>query len=158
LHAAFELGNVRSSFLKCGGDVNKHLGTSSNLILTMVLHPDTITAILNNWGAPKYDGSRRVRPWLGAIEELFRIYGIPPIQMTEMAVKCTTGQANPVLTAMFEAKVAEAGAWLWPDFKECVIQIEGEQSTSSVRSLYSPTATDNMRGQYLTFDNLELLC
>ena len=92
------------------------------------LHADTIVAILNNWDAPKYDGSQDVRPWLRAIEELCRIYGIPQTQMTEMAVKCTTGQANPVLTAMFEAKVAEAGVWLWGDFKECVIQIGGGYS------------------------------
>ena len=94
----------------------------------MALHPDTITAILNNWDAPKYDGSQDVRPWLKAIEELCRIYGIPPVQMTEMAVKCTAGQANPILTAMFEANVAEVGVWLWADFKECVIRIEGEYS------------------------------
>ena len=92
----------------------------------MVLHPDTITAILNNWDAPKYDGLQDVRPWLKAIEELCRIYGIPLVQMTEMAVKCTTGQANPVLTAMFEAKVTEAGVWGWAEFKECVTLIEGE--------------------------------
>lgn len=92
----------------------------------MPLHPDTITAILNNWDAPKYDGLQDVRPWLKAIEELCRIYGIPPIQMTEMAVKCTAGEANLVLAAMFEAKLAEAGVWEWVDFKECVIQIEGE--------------------------------
>ena len=93
---------------------------------TMVLHPDTLTAILNNWDAPKYDGSQDVYPWLMAIEELCRIYGIPPVQMTEMAVRCTTGHANPVLTAMFEVKAAKAGTWLWGDFKQCVIQIEGE--------------------------------
>jgi len=92
----------------------------------MVLHPDTITAILNNWGAPKYDGSQDVRLWLKAIEDLCRIYGIPLIQMTEMAVKCTAGEASLVLTAMFEAKVTEVGVWLWEDFKGCVIQIEGE--------------------------------
>jgi hypothetical protein len=92
----------------------------------MALHPDTLTAILNNWDAPKYDGSQDVRPWLKAIEELCRIYGIPWIQMTVMAVNCTAGQANPVLTAMFEAKVTKAGVWLWEDFKQCVIQIEGE--------------------------------
>lgn len=92
----------------------------------MVLHPDTITAILNNWGAPKYDGSQDVRPWLKAIEELCRIYGIPPAQMTEMAVKSTAGEAGPILTAMFGAKVVEAGVWEWAGFKECVIQIEGE--------------------------------
>lgn len=96
----------------------------------MVLHRDTIVAILNNWNAPKYDGSQDVRPWLKGIEELCRIYGIPPIQMTEMAVKSTSGEANPVLMAMFEAKVAEAGTWEWADFKECVIQIEGEFENS----------------------------
>ena len=98
----------------------------------MVLHQDTLTAILNNWNAPKYDGSQDVRPWLKAIDELCRIYGIPPIQMTEMAVNCTAGQANPVLTAMFEAKVAEAGVWEWVDFKECVILIEGELKHSDL--------------------------
>lgn len=92
----------------------------------MVLHPDTIKAIINNWDAPKYDGSQDVRPWLRAMEELCRIYGIPPVQMTEMAVKCTAGAANPVLAAMFNARVAEAGVWLWADFKQCVIQIEGK--------------------------------
>lgn len=92
----------------------------------MVLHPDTIKAIINNWDAPKYDGSQDVRPWLRAMEELCRIYGIPPAQMTEMAVKCTAGAANPVLAAMFNARVAEAGVWLWADFKQCVIQIEGK--------------------------------
>jgi len=103
----------------------------------MPLHPDTLTAILNNWDAPKYDGSQDVRPWLRAIEELCRIYGIPPVQMTEMAVKCTAGQANPVLTAMFEAKFAEAGVWEWADFKECVIRIEGEHpSTVSWHASY----------------------
>jgi hypothetical protein len=91
----------------------------------MVLHSDTVTAILNNWNAPKYDGSQDVRPWLKAIEELCRIYGIPPTQMTEVAVKSTAGKASPVLTAMF-AKVTEAGVWEWVDFKKCVIQIEGE--------------------------------
>ncbi|KAF9780103.1 hypothetical protein BJ322DRAFT_1084565 [Thelephora terrestris] len=90
----------------------------------MVLHPDTITAIINNWDAPKYDGSQDVRPWLRAMEEICRIYGIPLVQMTEMAIKCTAGQASPVLTAMFDARVAEAGGWLWVDFKQCVIQIE----------------------------------
>ena len=93
----------------------------------MVLHPDTLTAILNNWDAPKYDGSQDVRPWLRAIEELCRIYGIPSIQMTEMAIECTAGKANPVLTAILEAKVSEAGIWLWQDFKHCVIQIEGKR-------------------------------
>lgn len=92
----------------------------------MVLHPDTIRAILNNWDAPKYDGSQDVRPWLRAIEDLCRIYGIPYIQMTEMAVECTAGHANPILTAIFEAKVAKAGIWFWEDFKRCVIHIEGE--------------------------------
>lgn len=92
----------------------------------MALHPDTLTAILNNWDAPKYDGSQDVRPWLKAIEELCRIYGIPRIQITEMGVNCTAGQANLVLTAMFEARVAEVGVWEWAEFKECVIRIEGE--------------------------------
>ena len=92
----------------------------------MVLHPDTVTAILKNWDAPKYDGSQEVRPWLRAIEELCRIYGIPPAQMTEMAVKCTDGEAKVVLMATYEARVAKAGVWSWADFKECVIYIEGE--------------------------------
>lgn len=94
----------------------------------MVLHPDTITAILNNWDAPQYDGSQDVRPWLKTIEKLCRIYGIPPIQMTEMAVRCTARPANPVLMVMFEANIAEAGVWLWADFEECVTRIEGEHS------------------------------
>ena len=127
---AFKLRNVTHINSMCGGgrcDAIKHPGTyTSDTIVTMVLHPDTITAILNNWGAPKYDGSQDVRPWLRAMEELFRIYGIPPIQMTEMAVKCTDGEAGPVLAAMFEARATEAGVWEWADFKECVIQIEGE--------------------------------
>ena len=97
----------------------------------MVLHSDTIKAILKNWDAPKYDGLQDVRQWLGAIEKLCGIYGIPLVQMTEMAVKCTAGEANPVLTAMYEAKMAEAGVWLWADFKERVIQIEGEYSQQS---------------------------
>jgi len=97
----------------------------------MTLHADTIRAILNNWDAPKYDGSQDVRQWLRAIERLCKIYGIPPAQITEMAVKCTAGEANPILTAMLQAKVAEAGVWLWVDFKECVIQIEGERSQPS---------------------------
>ena len=94
----------------------------------MVLHPDTLTAILNNWDAPKYDGSQDVRPWLKAIEELCRIYGVPPIQMTEMAVRSTDGKASPVLTAMFNARIDEVGVWEWPGFKACVIRIEGEHS------------------------------
>lgn len=92
----------------------------------MALHPDTLTAILNNWDAPKYDGSQDVRPWLMAIEELCRIYGIPWIQMTEMAVRSTAGNAYPVLTAMLETQVAGAGMWSWEDFKQSVIHIEGK--------------------------------
>ena len=95
------------------------------------LHPNTLTAILNNWNAPTYDGSQGVRQWLRAMEELLRIYGIPPVQMTEMAVRSAVREANLVLAAMFEVKVAEAGVWLWEDFKECVIQIEGEHSQPS---------------------------
>ena len=98
----------------------------------MALHPDAITAILNNWDAPKYDGSQDVRLWLRAIEELCRIYGIPQIQMTEMAVKCTAGQANPVLTSIFEAMVTEVGVWLWEDFKQYVIRIEGGYGVAGV--------------------------
>ena len=97
----------------------------------MVLYPDTIKAILNNWNAPKYDGTQDVRQWLKEIQELLRIYGIPPVQMTEVAIKCTAGEANSVLAAMFKARVAEAGVWLWEDFKECVTQIEGEYSQPS---------------------------
>ena len=94
----------------------------------MVLHSDTIKAILNYWNAPKYDGSQDVRQWLKEIEELCKIYGIPPAQTTEMAIKCTVGEANTVLAAMLETKVTEAGVWSWAEFKECVIQIEGEHS------------------------------
>ena len=94
----------------------------------MVLHAETIRAILNNWDATRYNGSQDVRPWLMEIEEKCRIYGIPQIQMTEVAIRCTDGEVNTVLTAMFEARVAEAGPWLWTDFKECVIQIEGERN------------------------------
>ena len=97
----------------------------------MALHPDTITAILNNWAAPKYDGSQDVRRWLTAIEKLCQIYGIPPIQMTEIVVQCTTGLANPVLTAIFKAKVADTGLWSWTDFKEFVIRIEGEHTINN---------------------------
>ena len=53
--------------------------------------------------------------------------------MTEVAVKSTDGEVNRILTAMFEAKVAEAGVWPWTNFKECVIQIEGEHN-----QLYRP--------------------
>jgi len=48
--------------------------------------------------------------------------------MTEMAIRCTAGQANLVLVAMFEAKIAEESVWSWTDFQACVIQIEGEHS------------------------------
>ena len=98
---------------------------------TMALRSHTITAILNNRNAPEYDGSQDVHQWLRAIEELCKIYGIPPVQMAEMAIKCTAGEANSILTPMLEAKVAEVGVWLWVDFKECVIQIEGEHSQPS---------------------------
>jgi len=93
----------------------------------MRLHSDATEA---NLDAPKYDGSQDARQWLSEIEKLCQD-GIPPAQMTEMALKCTAGEANLVLTAMFETKVAKEGAWLWPDFKECVIQIEGEHSQPS---------------------------
>ena len=89
------------------------------------LPPATITVILNNWDVPKYDGSQDARQWLRTIEERCQTYGIPPTQMTEMAVNCTTGRANPVLKAIFEAKVGETGVWPWEDFKRYVIQIEG---------------------------------
>ena len=73
-----------------------------------------------------YNGSQDVRPWLMQIEENCHLYGIPEIQMTEVAVGSTDGEVNTVLTAMFEVKITEAGVWPWADFKECVIQIEGE--------------------------------
>ena len=95
----------------------------------MDLHSDNIEAVLNNWDAPKYDGSQDVRQLLRKIEKLRQIYGLSPAQMTEMAIKYTVGEANTVLKAMLESKVAEAGAWPWADFKECVIQIEGEAAT-----------------------------
>lgn len=94
---------------------------------------DTIKSILNNWDATKYNGSQDVRPWLREIEEKYHIHGIPEIQMTEVAVKSTDGEVNTVLKAMLEAKVAEAGAWSWEDFKESMIQIEGEHN-----QLYQP--------------------
>jgi len=90
----------------------------------MPLHADTIRAILNNWNTTKYNGSQDVRPWLMEVEEKCRIYGIQEAQMTEVAVKCTEGEANPVLTAMFKAKVDKAGVWPWADFKKCLIGIE----------------------------------
>ena len=94
----------------------------------MPLHADTIRAILNNWNATKYNGSQDVRPWLMEIEEKCRIYGIQGAQMTEVAVKCTEGEANLVLTAMFKAKVDKAGVWPWADFKKCLIGIEGKHN------------------------------
>ena len=94
----------------------------------MPLRAETIKAILNNWDVQRYNGLQDVRPWLKHTEENCRIYGIPETQMTEVAVKSTDGEANKVLTAMFEVKVAEAGVWSWADFKECVIQIEGEHN------------------------------
>ena len=75
------------------------------------LHADDIGAILNSWDATEYDGSRDVRSWLMEIEEKYRIYGILEIQMTDVVAKCTDGEVKTVLTAMFEAKVAEAGVW-----------------------------------------------
>ena len=95
------------------------------------LDSHAITAILKNWDAPEYDGSQDVGQWLRTIETLCRIYEIPPAQMTEVAVKCTSGEANLILTAMLEVKVTEAGVWLWADFSESVIQIEGEHSQPS---------------------------
>ena len=94
----------------------------------MTLKAETIRAILNNWDVQKYNGLQDVRPWLLRIEENCQIYGIPETQMTEVAVKSTDGEVNTTLTAMFEAKVAEVGVWSWADFKECVIQIEGERN------------------------------
>ena len=94
----------------------------------MEFHPDVLTAILNEWDAPRYDGSQDARLWLREIEELCRRDNIPPTQMTEMAVRCTAGQASVVLTAMFEARIAEESVWSWEDFKACAIQIEGEHS------------------------------
>ena len=99
----------------------------------MALQAETIKAILNNWDVQKYDGLQDVRPWLAQIEENSQIYGIPETQMTEVAAKSTDGEVNTVLTAMLEAKVAEAGVWPWTDFKESVIQIEGEHD-----QLYRP--------------------
>ena len=99
----------------------------------MPLHARTIEAILSNWGATKYNGSQDVRPWLTEIEEEYRIHGIPEIQMTDMAVRSTDGEVNTVLTAMYEAKVAEGGKWSWEDFKESVIKIEGKPN-----QLYQP--------------------
>jgi len=90
----------------------------------MPLHADDITAILNNWDATKYDGSQDVQPWLTEIEEKYQIYGIPEIQMTDMAVKSTNGEVNTVLTAIYKARVAVAGEWSWADFKEFVTQVE----------------------------------
>ena len=94
---------------------------------------ETIKAILDNWDVQKYDGLQDVRLWLAQIEENFHIHGIPETQMTEVAARSTDGEVNTVLTAMVAAKVAEAGVWLWTDFKECLIQIEGEHS-----QLYRP--------------------
>ena len=99
----------------------------------MALHSETIRAILNNWDAPKYDGSQDVQRWLIEIEGKCRIYGIPGIQMTEMAVKCTEGGVNTNLTAILEARDAEGGVWSWADFKEYMVQIGGERN-----QLYQP--------------------
>jgi len=118
----------------------------------MVLHTDITTAIPNDWNAPKYDGSQDVRQWLKTIEELCNTHGIPPAQMTEIGVKCTAGEANLVLKAMFEAKVAEVGVWLWADFKECVIRIQGEHIQPSqpqfwvVLTNYADRYRQNMKG------------
>ena len=97
----------------------------------MTLHTAAITAILNDRNAPKYDGSQDAHRWLREIEELCETHGIPSAQMTEIAVKCTAGVTNIMLKAMLEAKVAEVGVWLWADFKECVIRIEGKHSQPS---------------------------
>ena len=94
----------------------------------MEFHPDVITDILNDWNAPRYDGTQDAHLWLREIEELCQRDRIPPTQMTEMAIRCTAGQANLVLVAMFEAKIAEESVWSWTDFQACVIQIEGEHS------------------------------
>ena len=100
----------------------------------MPLHADDIEAILSNWGATKYDGSQDVRPWLTEIEEKYQIYGIPEIQMTDMAVKSTDGEVNTVLTAIYKAKAAVAGGWSWEDFKEFVIQVEGKRNQPQPRT------------------------
>ena len=89
------------------------------------LPPATITAILSCWDVPKYDGSQDARQWLRTIEESCQTYGVPPTQMTEMAVRCMTGEENLDLRAIFEKKVDKAGVRLWEDFKRCVIHIEG---------------------------------
>ena len=89
------------------------------------LPPATVTAILNKWDVQNYDESQDARQWLRTIEEGCQTYGVPPTQMTEMAVRCTTGQANLVLKTIFEAKVDEADGWPWEDFKGYVIQTEG---------------------------------
>ena len=92
----------------------------------MALPAATIRAILNDWDAPMYDGSQDARRWLMEIEEKCQGYGIQVIQMTEVAVERTEGEVKTVLTAILEAKVAEAGVWPWADFKECVIRNEGK--------------------------------
>ena len=89
------------------------------------LPPATVTAILNSWNVQNYDGSQDARQWLRTIEERCQIYGVPQTQMTEMAVRCTAGEANRVLGAMLEAHVNEAGVWPWQDFRRQVIQTEG---------------------------------
>jgi hypothetical protein len=105
----------------------------------MVLPSNTIRAILDHWDAQSYDGSQDVRQWLGSIEGLCQMYGIPPVQMTEVAVKCTAGEVKSILEAMFEAKVAEAGMWLWAEFKECVIQIHGEHGQTTPATILGCT-------------------
>ena len=113
----------------------------------MALQADDIRAILNGWDVTKYDDSQDVRPWLVEIEEKCRIHRIPEIQMTEVAVKCTEGEVNIILTAMSEAKVAEAGVWTWADFKEYVIQIEGTRNQPHQTQSWTPLTNCERRLQ-----------
>jgi len=119
------------------GEMPLHAGTIKDILNSwdvtkymeiggMALNAGAIKALLSNWGATMYDGSQDVRPWLMEIEEKYRIHGIPEIHMTDMAVKFTNGEVNTVLTAMYKARVAEAGAWSWEDFKESLIKIEDD--------------------------------
>lgn len=96
---------------------------------TMEIHPDIFATVFS---PQEYDGSQDTRTWLRTIEELCQGLNIPLTQMTEIAVKCTTGQVNLDLTAMFEAKVAESGVWSWADFKEHVIQGEPAMPAQSL--------------------------
>ena len=126
------------------GEMSLHAGTVKDILNSwditkymeiggIALNAGAIKTLVSNWGATMYDGSRDVRPWLMEIEEKYRIHGIPEIHMTDMAVKFTNGEVNTVLTAMYKARVAEAGAWSWEDFKESVIKIEGKRNR-----LYQP--------------------